>query len=294
VFSTITDRLLLHVQKLEVASQIWSKICNIHEDKMELVQIDLRCQLQETRCEENGDVRTHFSEMLQLHESLAGMGAAIEERDFNAMILASLPESYHPLLSSINAMAKITATPLSPYKLINIITKEYEHQQLTDNCLTKKGGNSALSARVASGKGKASTSLQSNPDTVCYNCDRKGHYKMDCWRPGGGKEGQGLRQQHKCGRHTQKQAANTAKESEEQENYAFMMSDLAGIAKMLNVPADCQGASAHFCPDRLNFKNFIDITPQEVYTVNSSVLSAARRRDVGVVATDNVPLTMIS
>jgi hypothetical protein len=28
--------------------------------------------------------------------------------------------------------------------------------------------------------------------------------------------------------------------------------------------------------------------------VNSSVLSAARRRDVGVVATDNVPLTMIS
>jgi hypothetical protein len=127
VFSTITDRLLLHVQKLKVASQIWNEICDIHKDKTELVQIDLRRRLQETRCEENRDVRTHFSEMLWLHESLAGMGAAIEDRDFYAMILASLPESYHLLLSSINAMAKITATPLSPYELVNIIMEEYEH-----------------------------------------------------------------------------------------------------------------------------------------------------------------------
>jgi hypothetical protein len=127
VFSTITDRLLLHVQKLEVASQIWNEICDIHKDKTKLVQIDLRHWLQETRCEENGDVRTHFSKMLRLCKSLAGMGTAIEDRDFYAMILASLPKSYHPLLSSINTVAKITATPLSPYELINIITEEYEH-----------------------------------------------------------------------------------------------------------------------------------------------------------------------
>jgi hypothetical protein len=288
VFSTITDRLLLRIQKLEVASQIWNKICNIHEDKTKLVQIDLRRRLQETRCRENGDVRTHFSEMLRLHESLAGMGAAIEDRDFYAMILASLPKSYRPLLSSINAAAKITATPLSPYELVNIITEEYEHQQLTNNRPNKKGGSSALSARLPSGKGKASTPTQSNPDAMCYNCDRKGHYKTDCWRPGGGKEGQGPRQWHKRGGCTQKQAANAAKEAEENDNYAFMMSDLAGIAKTLNVPADRQGAivdsgaSAHFCPDRSKFKNFVDISPQEVYTVNGSVLSVTGCGDMTI------------
>jgi hypothetical protein len=42
VFSTITDRLLLRVQKLESASEVWAEICQIHEDKTELVQIDLR------------------------------------------------------------------------------------------------------------------------------------------------------------------------------------------------------------------------------------------------------------
>lgn len=112
VFSTITDRLLLRVQKLESASEVWAEICQIHEDKTELVQID-------------------FAEMLRLRELLAGMGAGILDTDFHAMILGSLPESYRPLLSSINAASKITKTPLSSERRPN-----------------KKGG-SALVAREA-------------------------------------------------------------------------------------------------------------------------------------------------
>lgn len=65
-------------------------------------------------CEEHDDIKAYFSEMLRLHKSLAGMGAEIEDRNFYAIILTSLPESYHPLLSSINAAVKITSTPLSP------------------------------------------------------------------------------------------------------------------------------------------------------------------------------------
>jgi hypothetical protein len=133
VFSTITDRLLLRVQKLEAASDVWKEVCQIHEGKTELVQIDLRRRLQETRCDENGDVRAHFSEILQLCESLAGMGASINEKDFYAIILGSLPESYRPILSSINAAAKITQRPLSTYELVNVITEEYEHRLLLTN-----------------------------------------------------------------------------------------------------------------------------------------------------------------
>jgi hypothetical protein len=108
-------------------ASIWAEICDIHEGKTELVQIDLRHCLQEMRCEEHGDVKVHFSKLLHLHKSLIGIGTAIEDRDFNVIILASLPESYHPLLSSINTAVKITGTPLNPYELVNTITEEYKH-----------------------------------------------------------------------------------------------------------------------------------------------------------------------
>jgi hypothetical protein len=73
---------------------VWAEICNIHKGKTKLVQIDLRQKLQEMRCEESSDIKTHFGEMLWLRKSLAGMGTAIKEKDFYATILASLPDSY--------------------------------------------------------------------------------------------------------------------------------------------------------------------------------------------------------
>lgn len=240
IFSTITDRLLLRVQKLETASEIWKEICQIHEGKTELVQIDLRRKLQETRCDEGGDVKAHFGELLRLRESLAGMGATVVDTDFHAIILGSLPESYRPLLSSISAAAKITKSPLTPYELISIITEEYKHRQLTDRRPNKKGGNAALSAKAGQGRSRSSnTSTPPNPDITCFNCDRKGHYKTDCWRPGGGKEGQGPNQQKRRGGRAQKQAANSAAAaSESQDQYAFITSDLANVAENLDVPAD--------------------------------------------------------
>ncbi|KIK45144.1 hypothetical protein CY34DRAFT_28327, partial [Suillus luteus UH-Slu-Lm8-n1] len=65
LFSTITDRLLLRVQKLEGAAAMWEEIHDIHEGKTELVQIDLRRRLQDLRCEENGDAKAHLSEFLR-------------------------------------------------------------------------------------------------------------------------------------------------------------------------------------------------------------------------------------
>lgn len=59
-------------------------------------------------------------------------GHRILDPDFHAMILGSLPEFYRPLLSFINAVAKVTKSPLSSYKLINIVTEEYEHRLITD------------------------------------------------------------------------------------------------------------------------------------------------------------------
>lgn len=50
--------------------------------------------MQETRCEEGGDIKAHLAELLRLRESLAGMGVVLVDTDFHTIILGSLPESY--------------------------------------------------------------------------------------------------------------------------------------------------------------------------------------------------------
>lgn len=187
-------------------------------------------------------------------------------------------------MSLINTAAKVTfkLRVLTPYELINIVLEEYEHRLLTDRHMTKKGTNSALSASAKgnAGRGRTSKSAPANPDAVCCNCERKGYHKEDCWRKGGGKEGQGLNQRHRRG-------ANSASASEPTtNNYAFTTSNLTSVAEQLHIPVERRGtiigsgASSHFCPDRTKFKNYVPIEPQNIHTADGTTVSAVGRGDV--------------
>jgi len=74
------------------------------------------------------------------------------------------------------------------------ITEEYKRQNLKSKS-GKKDKNVALYSNDT-GKGwKGGLSLKKNVEY--FNCGKKGHYKSDCWAPGGGKEGQGPNQKGK-------------------------------------------------------------------------------------------------
>ncbi|EGO30516.1 hypothetical protein SERLADRAFT_432086 [Serpula lacrymans var. lacrymans S7.9] len=99
--------------------------------------------------------------------------------------------------------------------------------------------------------------------TKCSNCDREGNTDKECWRKGGGKEGQGPNQRKK------KDHANTACELTAENNYAFTtfkMSNTAsqsGQQQNLDIIVD-SGATSHFCPDKTKFKSFKPIQPHPI------------------------------
>jgi hypothetical protein len=70
------------------------------------------------------------------------------------------------------------------------ITDEYDRRTLGRT--SKKEENVAFYSNDDGGKGKKRKS-----DLKCFNCNKKGHKKVDCWAEGGGKAGQGPRGQGK-------------------------------------------------------------------------------------------------
>ena len=62
----------------------------------------------------------------------------------------------------------------------------------------KKDDNTAFYSNDSKkgGKGGSGGNLKKK-NVECHNCHKKGHYKSECWAPGGGKEGQGLKQKGK-------------------------------------------------------------------------------------------------
>jgi len=114
------------------------------------------------------------------------------------------------------------------------------------------------------------------PDVKCDNCSHVGHTKDDCWRKGGGKEGQGPHQK-------KNKSASAAAATDD---YAFLTSTLSDSATVAAVPIKkCgaivdSGASSHFCPDRNRFTVFTLIPLKPVKIANGQSIFATGKGDM--------------
>lgn len=76
-----------------------------------------------------------------LHKQLTGMGAPVDDHDFTAMILSSIPDSYCPIIQATTAALHATKTTLLPETLIHIVTKGSDHCHIDKGTMA---GDSAL------------------------------------------------------------------------------------------------------------------------------------------------------
>jgi len=72
----------------------------------------------------------HLSKLRLMREDLAAMGHAPGDDELYAIILGSLPYSFEPFISALNATLSVLGTILSPDDLMQAFTDEYDHQNL--------------------------------------------------------------------------------------------------------------------------------------------------------------------
>ncbi|KIL66130.1 hypothetical protein M378DRAFT_75683, partial [Amanita muscaria Koide BX008] len=102
----------------------------------------------------------------------------------------------------------------------------------------------------------------------CSNCKRSGHTKEDCYRKGGGKEGQAPWDKRKK-EEANANAASTEDADSEDVSLAVTCSPtepleaLGATPEVNNIIIDC-GATRHFTPNRSDLLNFIPIEPKPI------------------------------
>jgi hypothetical protein len=195
IASSIPDSLFMKIRAKGTAYEIWKDLEGHFQNRSRMVSVDLRRRIQELRCAEKGDMISHFATLRTMREDLAAMGQPLNENDFYAIILGSLPGSYDPYISAVNATSSVLGKTISADDLMLTVTEEYERRNLK-NKTGKKDDNAAFYSNDSE-KGERGGSSSKKKKVECHNCHKKGHYKSECWAPGGGKEGQGLKQKGK-------------------------------------------------------------------------------------------------
>ena len=97
-----------------------------------MVAIDLQRRIQNQRCGDKDDIVAHFAMLRTMREDLASMGQRLEDSDFYAIVMGSLPSSYDPYISAINTTSSVLGKTLSADDLILTVTEEYESTHLKE------------------------------------------------------------------------------------------------------------------------------------------------------------------
>ena len=194
IASSIPDSLFMKIRTKTSAHAIWKELESHFQNRSRMVSVDLRRRIQDQRCAEKGDMINHFATLRTMREDLAAMGQPLDENDFYAIILGSLPASYDPYISAVNATSSVLGKTISADDLMLTVTEEYERRNLK-NKTGKKDEDAAFYSKDSEKEKGGSNSKKKNVE--CHNCHKKGHYKSECWAPGGGKEGKGPKQRGK-------------------------------------------------------------------------------------------------
>src|SRR6266850_5187943 len=281
IYKTISQSMFLQIKNEPTAAKVWAKVVSIMEDKGDLIQVSVLMKLQTMICLEDEDVRAHLAKMTELKEQLEGMGAPVSNQSFAAMIRKSLPPSYRSLLQTLSATARVNNKILTSSQIIAAI-----HEEADEAKVQKEADKAAENAAMIAAHVKKE---QEKRRKKCANCKRTGHTKEECYRPGGGKEGQGPRDKKKQATSANVASSEIGDNNEDDEDLSLAVTcipdetleAMAALPRTHTAIIDC-GATRHFTPDRSALLNFTQITPRPIKAANGPILQAVGGGDLKV------------
>jgi len=265
--------------KAKNAKDMWDKVKKDATTRTKIFQSDTRRCLQDMRCDENGDMKTHLTDMVQLRDELVRMGSSVLDEEFLSFILSSLLPSYRTLLTSVMIATTVSGNDMQPDALMSIVLQEASHREIAER--SSKSGEAALVAsKPARGRGRGKGRGKAKAGGVkCGNCGRDNHDTPECFQKGGAKEGQAPWQKKAAKAACTNVTSTSMKEDTSDVIYAFTCtSSYANAAARpkgtySDSVLDC-AATDHFCPEEVRFENYRKIKPSPITAADGGTFNA--------------------
>jgi len=117
---------------------------------------------------DDGTLEAQLNQLIQIRSRCALNGLKLEDHQFAAIILISLPETYSHIADSLLATSKIED-----------LTVEGVQAKILETEVRRKGETDPA-ANMIRNAGRSSTPKKKGPKGACYNCGKVGHWANRC------------------------------------------------------------------------------------------------------------------
>jgi hypothetical protein len=146
-----------------------------------------------------------------MYLDLHNIGVIIEDKDYAAIVMQSIPSTYADFCANIAAAAQLVRVDLTVDKLQHQLEQEFDRRKAHQNHQPQRQKDAAFSADANSKSGNSSKNRGQAPgqkkELCCWNCDAVGHRKNECPKP--------IVEKEQKGNKDKKESANAAKDVEE-------------------------------------------------------------------------------
>ena len=171
IVSAVGDSQLVHTRVSMDPSIVWERLESVHMSQGLGSVISMWQRFFQLKKTEEVTIQAHTASIREYADHLTGLGDSPSETLMVAVLLISLPESYSPLIVSLDTHPDRAKFDFVVQRCIN---EEARQLSITHSKQSSgsSGQNIAFSAESKPKKDKK--------NVTCYRCHQKGHYKNEC------------------------------------------------------------------------------------------------------------------
>ena len=160
VVLAIKPKFLYLIGDPENPATVWKKLEDVFYKKTWSNKLRLRKKLYGLKLAENGDLQEHLKNMVEIFDGLAAVESPIEEEDKVICLLASLPDKYDTLVTTLETLENVPTWGAVTERLL----REEEKRKCGD-----AEGEKAFISRKPYGR-----------SFRCHECGVEGHLRRNC------------------------------------------------------------------------------------------------------------------